>query len=82
MSAFTHEESVKGARMAGLLVRDCYGKRHFIELGKRSAAVRRGRFVRIPLVCLPGESRRETAKRYGIHLRTLYYALRKGWARG
>jgi DNA invertase Pin-like site-specific DNA recombinase len=76
-SPFTHEEMVKGGRRAGLLVRDRYGKTHFRELGKRSAAVRRGRLMHIPLVVLVGETRRETARRYGIHLRTLYYVLRR-----
>jgi hypothetical protein len=77
MSAITREESVRGGQAAGAIVRERYGKIHFRRLGQRSAAKRRGMISFIPVVCLPGERRRDTAKRYGIHLRTLYYLLRK-----
>jgi hypothetical protein len=79
---FTREERVRGGRVAGELVRDRYGKAHFRKLGKRSAAVRRGKFMGIPLVCLSGERRIDTARRYGIHLRTLYHMLRRQGPRG
>jgi hypothetical protein len=82
VSPFTHEECVRGGRAGGELVRDRYGRAYYQKLGKRSAKKRAARFVRIPIVVFPGEHREDTARRYGVHVRTLQVWLQREVSRG